>query len=215
MCSSDLGPFKSITDFLERITHKNLNKKSMEALIKSGAFDNFGERGQLLANMEIMLEYNKERQNIGSQVSLFGEMPEQAMSLTLAPAPAAEQMDKLKWEKELLGLYVSGHPLERIRDRIEKSGCTIKKIREELKPGFPATFACIVEEVKVIITKTNEQMAFVKIGDLTSSIEGVVFTKNYNDLKTILVADACVAIQARISERNGEKSVVIEKAKAV
>ena len=66
------GKFMSITDFLERITHKNLNKKSLEALIKSGAMDAFGERGELLANMETMLEYNKERQNIGSQVSLFG-----------------------------------------------------------------------------------------------------------------------------------------------
>lgn len=209
------GPFKSITEFLERITHKNLNKKSLEALVKSGATDNFGERGKLLANMETMLAYNKERQNTGSQVSLFGDMPEQVLSLTLMDAPPAEQIDKLKWEKELLGLYVSGHPLERIKDRIEKSGMTIKKIREELKAGFPATFACMVEEVKVIITKTNERMAFVKVGDLTGSIEGVVFTKSFAELQNILLVDTIVAIQARVSERNGEKSLIIEKAKAV
>jgi DNA polymerase-3 subunit alpha len=209
------GPFKSITEFLERITHKNLNKKSLEALVKSGAMDNFGERGQLIANMETMLVYNKERQNTGSQVSLFGDLPEQSLSLTLADAPKAEQIDKLKWEKELLGLYVSGHPLERIKDRIEKSGVTIKKIREEFKAGFPATFACIVEEVKVIITKTNERMAFIKLGDLTSSIEGVVFTKSFAELQNILLVDTVVAVQARVSERNGEKSLIIEKAKAV
>ncbi len=209
------GDFKSVTEFLERITHKNLNKKSMEALIKAGAFDHFGERGQLLANMEIMLAYNKERQNIGSQVSLFGDLPTQSLSLTLAPAPKAETIEKLKWEKELLGLYVSGHPLERIRDRIEKSGMTIKKIRDEVKPGFPVTFACIVEEVKVIFTKKNEQMAFIKVGDLTSSIEGVLFTKAFAELQNILLVDTVVAVQARVSERNGEKSLVIEKAKAV
>lgn len=209
------GDFKSVTEFLERITHKNLNKKSMEALIKAGAFDNFGERGQLLANMEVMLAYNKERQNIGSQVSLFGDLPTQSLSLTLAPAPKAETIEKLKWEKELLGLYVSGHPLERIRDRIEKSGMTIKKIRDEVKPGFPVTFACIVEEVKIIFTKKNEQMAFVKVGDLTSSIEGVLFTKPFAELQNILLVDTVVAVQARVSERNGEKSLVIEKAKAV
>ena len=209
------GEFKSVTEFLERITHKNLNKKSMEALIKAGAFDHFGESGQLLANMEVMLAYNKERQNIGSQVSLFGDLPTQSLSLTLAPAPKAETIEKLKWEKELLGLYVSGHPLERIRDRIEKSGMTIKKIRDEVKPGFPVTFACIVEEVKIIFTKKNEQMAFVKVGDLTSSIEGVLFTKPFAELQNILLVDTVVAVQARVSERNGEKSLIIEKAKAV
>ncbi len=209
------GEFKSITDFLERVTHKNLNKKSLEALIKCGAMDNFGERGQLLANMETMLAYNKERQNIGAQVSLFGELPAQSLSLTLAPAPKAEQIEKLKWEKELLGLYVSGHPLERIQDRIDKSGMSIKKIREEMKAGFPVTFACIVEEVKVILTKKNEQMAFIKVGDLTSSIEGVIFTKGFAELSGVLTVDAVVAMQARVSERNGEKSIVIEKAKAV
>lgn len=209
------GQFASVTDFLDRVMHKNLNKKSLEALIKTGAFDAFGERGQLIANMEVMLQYNKERQDAGNQVSLFGELPTANLSLTLAPAPAAEQMEKLKWEKELLGLYVSGHPLERLRERIEKNGMTIKKIREEMKPGFPVTIACIVEEVKPIITKTNERMAFVKVGDLTGSIEGVVFSKNFQDMQSLLVLDTTLALQARVTERNGEKSLVIEKAKAV
>lgn len=142
-------------------------------------------------------------------------MASNPLTLRLSPAPKAEQMDKLKWEKELLGLYVSGHPLERIKDRIEKSGMTVKKILEELKPGFPATFACMVEEVKVIMTKKNEQMAFVKVGDLTGSIEGVIFTKGFADHKDILIVDSIVAVAARVSERNGQKSIIIEKAKAV
>ena len=209
------GEFKSLTDFLDRITHKNLNKKSLEALVKCGAMDNFGERGVLMANMETLLAYNKERQNIGSQESLFGGMETPVAALTLSPAPEMPQTEKLKWEKELLGLYVSGHPLERIADKIEKSGSSIKKIREEMKAGFPVTFAAIVEEVKIIITKNNERMAFVKVADLTSSIEGVVFTKAFQELQTILVPETILAIQARVSERNGEKSIVIEKAKAV
>ena len=208
------GEFKSITDFLDRVTHKNLNKKSLEALIKSGAMDNFGERGQLLANMETLLEYNKEKQDIGAQDSLFGMMGG-GPTLKLNPAPEASQKEKLSWEKELLGLYVSGHPLERLRDRIEKSGTTVKKIREEMKVGLPVTLACIIDEVKTIITKSNERMAFIKVSDMTGSIEGVVFSKAFFDLHTVLVADAVVAIQARVNERNGEKSIVIEKAKAV
>ena len=208
------GPFKSMTNFLDRITHKNLNKKSMEALTKCGAFDSFAERGTLLGNMERMLNYNKEKQTNGSQVSLFAADATHS-SLTLEDYPDISKEEKLRFEKELLGLYVSGHPLERIRDKIEQSGMNIKKIREELKAGLPATFACVVEEVKVIITKTNEQMAFIKVADLTSSIEGVIFTKGFKELQNILVVDAMVAIQARVSERNGEKSIIIEKAKAI
>jgi DNA polymerase-3 subunit alpha len=208
------GKFESITDFLDRVTHKNLNKKSLEALTKCGAMDNFAERGELMANMETMLEYNKQRQTIGSQASLFGN-DSTVMALTLSKAPPAKTEEKLKWEKELLGLYVSGHPLEKFADKIEKSGCNIKKIREELKVGLPATFACIVEEVKPIITRTNERMAFVKLTDLTGTIEGVIFSKPYTELQNIVVVDTCIAVTTRITERNGEKSLIIEKAKII
>jgi DNA polymerase-3 subunit alpha len=91
----------------------------------------------------------------------------------------------------------------------------VKKIREEMTAGFPATFACIVEEVKVIMTRKNEQMAFIKLGDLTGSIEGVIFTKGFAELKDILIVDTVLAVSTRVSERNGEKSIIIEKAKAV
>lgn len=208
------GPFQSITDFLERITHKNLNKKSLEALIKSGSMDAFGERGELLSNMETMLEYNRDRQRIGAQTSLFGNTTIE-LTLTLRPSEPAKKEDVLSWEKELLGLYVSGHPLDRLKERIEKSGASIRKIRSELKNGMPVTFACIVEDVKEIITKKNERMAFVKLGDLTSSIEGVVFPKSYQELHAILVNNTILAVSARVSERNGEKSIILEKAKIV
>lgn len=208
------GPFTSITNFLERINHKNLNKKSMEALVKSGSFDNFGERGMFMANMETMLAYNKERQNVGAQESLFGA-ESSVMSLNLLPASDTPTEEKLRWEKELLGLYVSGHPLDRVRDRIEKSGMNIKKIREELPKDSEATFACIVNEVKVILTKKNERMAFVTVTDFTGTIEGVMFTKAFAKLHDVMNVDATLAIVVRVSERNGEKSIVIEKAKTV
>ena len=181
------GPFASITDLLDRVTHKNLNKKSMEALVKCGAMDAFAERGQLMANMETMLEYNKQRQT--------GE--------------------KLKWEKELLGLYVSGHPLEKFADKIEKSGINIKKIREEMRVGLTVTLGCIVEEIKPIITKNNERMAFVKLTDLTGSMEGVIFVKPFAELQHVIIVDNCVAAVVRITERNGERSLIIEKAKTI
>ena len=103
----------------------------MEALTKCGAMDNLGERGQLMDNMETMLEYHKNRQNIGNQVSLFG-FDQNIMALKLLPSEQATTENKLRWEKELLGLYVSGHPLEKFKDKIEKNGFSVKKIREEI-----------------------------------------------------------------------------------
>jgi DNA polymerase-3 subunit alpha len=205
------GLFPSIGDFLDRIKHKNLNKKSLEALIKSGAMDAFGERGAMLAQVEDMLAYSKESNRSANQTSLFGSMPEVfSASYTLKPAPAAKESEKLLWEKELLGLYVSGHPLNAYREKIEKSGVNIKKIKEELGKGMPVTFAGIIEEVKVVITKNNDRMAFIRIADFTGAIEAVVFPKNFRELGDKLVVDTIAAFKGSVSERKEEKSVLIE-----
>ncbi|HEV7702574.1 MAG TPA: DNA polymerase III subunit alpha, partial [Candidatus Paceibacterota bacterium] len=106
------GKFESITNFLDRIKHKNLNKKSMDALIKSGSMDDWGDRGVFLANMDGMLEYNHQnsKQN-ENQISLFGDLKNKTgiepPSFRLQPGEAASQAEKLLWEKELLGLYIS------------------------------------------------------------------------------------------------------------
>ncbi len=149
------GPFKSITDFLDRIKHKNLNKKSLEALIKSGAIDAFGERGVLLGNVEEMLAYNKESaRGNANQTSLFGELTESAKPVfKLKETNEATPAEKLAWEKELLGLYISGHPLDRVREKIEKSGMNIKKIKESAGAGMAITIACIIENVRVLNTR--------------------------------------------------------------
>ncbi|KKW36420.1 MAG: polymerase III, alpha subunit protein, partial [Candidatus Giovannonibacteria bacterium GW2011_GWA2_53_7] len=124
------GRFTDIADFLSRIPDRNLNKKSLEALIMSGALDELGERGQLLANVETFLNYHREHIKAPSnQSSLFsstmlgtsGRAP-----LRLSAAPAATMDQKLSWEKELLGLYVSGHPLDKHKDKLKNQKTTIK-----------------------------------------------------------------------------------------
>ena len=205
------GPFPSIGDFLDRIKHKNLNKKSLEALIKSGAMDAFGERGQMLSQVEDMLAYSKESKRDANQVSLFGDMPEVFSVLyTLKDAPPAKSEEKLAWEKELLGLYVSGHPLEAHREKIEKSGMNIKKIKEELGKGMPITFAGIIEEVKIVVTKNNDRMAFMRVADFTGSIEAVVFPKVFKQYADKLIVDTIAAFKGSVSERKEEKSVLVE-----
>ena len=211
------GRFESITDFLDRIKHKNLNKKSMEALIKSGSTDVLGERGELLFNLEDMLSYNHQSsQQSENQGSLFDGVVEiETPDFKLKPASPATQADKLLWEKELLGLYISGHPLDRIREKLEARDINIKKIKEKMENGMPVTIAGIIENVRQVVTKNNERMAFIKIADLTGSIEAVIFPSIFKDFIETIVPEKCIALSGKVSKRDGEKSIIIEAVKEI
>jgi DNA polymerase-3 subunit alpha len=208
------GAYKSLEDFLGRVHDRNLNKKSLEALIKSGALDSFGERMQMLLSMDILLEYNKESIEKTGQDSLFlGSTNKQFSSLTLVDTPAVSIKEKLAWERELLGLFISGHPLDEYREKLEKSGVSIKELKENKKSGEVVVVGGCVEEVKPIMTKSGEKMLFIKFADLTESIEAVVFPRVFSDVGSAFLPDECLVIKAKVSLRNGEKSLVVEKAR--
>ena len=211
------GKFKSLADFLERIKDRNLNKKSLEALIKAGALDCFGEdRGVMMANIDHLLEYSKANSETHKdQVSLFGLMADNSSvpTLRLNEAPNAEMRDKLTWEKELLGLYVSGHPLDRFKDAILKKDTNIKKSLETLKDGAPTIIAAMINEVRLVQTKNNETMAFITLADFSGSAEAVIFPRIYRDFRGLIMPDKCVAVKATVNSRNGEKGFVIERMK--
>jgi len=210
------GKFKSLADFLERIKDKNLNKKSLEALVKCGAMDDFGERGAMLANTENLLAYNKEvAKSPDNQDSLFGLMSNTSSlpSLRLEKAEPATATEKLAWEKELLGLYISGHPLDKFKNVLEKREVNISKVRETMQEGMIVVIGGLIEEARQIITKKNDPMMFGKVADLTGSIEVVFFPKVFNEFKNLLMPEKCIAIKGRISKRNGEVSIIAEKVK--
>jgi DNA polymerase-3 subunit alpha len=209
------GKFKSLSDFFERINHKNLNKKSVEALAKSGAMDTLEDRNMILGNLETLLAFNKESKGNSMQDSLFGDIGEIEIKLSLSPQEKATKIEKLAWEKELLGLYISGHPLESYKEKIEKFGTLIKKIKEETGVGMPVTVACVIEDVRVVTTKRNDQMAFVKLSDYSGTIEAVVFSKLYTGTRELLEKENIIALQAKVTERNGEKSLMIENLKKI
>jgi len=210
------GKYKSFADFLERIRHKNLNKKSLEALIKVGAMDGLGERGQMIANTEEALEYNKDqKQEMSGQESLFGMMADTSSvpTLRLKPAEKAAQSICLAWERELLGLYVSGHPLDDHRDKLEKIGSTVEGIKK-LKDGAMAVAGGIVEDIRPILTKKGDKMAFVKLTDATGTIELVLFPEAFFANKEFFeTPDKCIKVKGKISERNGEKTMIVERVK--
>ncbi|MDD5068839.1 MAG: DNA polymerase III subunit alpha, partial [Candidatus Pacebacteria bacterium] len=206
------GQFKSLVDFLDRIKDKNLNKKSLEALIKCGAMDELGERGTMLGNLEDILTYNKEKNKIKNQDSLFGGIAGEHENLTLKSMPPAEQKDKLAWEKELLGLYVSGHPLDNFKEKLAGK-ISIQKIKETMKEGMMTVVSGIVEEVKPIQTKKGDQMAFIKLSDMSGTMEVVVFARTLAEFKAFLLPEACIAIKGKVSMRNGEFSLLSEAVK--
>ena len=209
------GSFKTLADFFERITHKNLNKKSVEALAKSGAMDDFGDRNMIIGNLEKLLAFNKDAKGTPAQDSLFGAIGGIQAVLSLDPKPEATMKDRLLWEKELLGLYISGHPLDAYREKIQKFGTPIKKLRTEVKIGMPIILAAIVDDVRIINTKKGDRMAFLKLSDDTGAIEAVVFSKLYEAHREDLINDTIIAFQGKVSERNGTRSIMIESLKKI
>ncbi|PIR83754.1 DNA polymerase III subunit alpha [Candidatus Kaiserbacteria bacterium CG10_big_fil_rev_8_21_14_0_10_51_14] len=216
------GPFADIADFLSRVsdpstklgTGNNLNKKSLESLIQSGALDELGERGNMLAHIETLLEYHREHTKVSAdQNSLFGAHSARA-PLKLASTSAATLEERLTWEKELLGLYVSGHPLDKHKEKFSDPKKSIKHAKEHLL-NAETVIAGFVESARINTTKNGERMAFLKLSDFSGSIELVAFPRTYKEFGTILIPSACIAVKGRISDRNGEASFVIEKAKAL
>ena len=211
------GKFKSLEDFLDRVKDKNLNKKSLESLIMAGAMDEFGERGLLLTNLEALLSYHKERMATpDAQHSLFGLMTDTATlpKLRLTPALEVSLQTKLGWEKELLGLYISGHPLEQYREKFAAKELNIKKLND-FREGTEAVIGGVVEEAKEIMTKGNEKMVFMKLTDFSGTIEVAIFPRVLDGFKDFVKPDACIAIKGKVSKRKGETSFIAEKIKAL
>jgi len=210
------GLYTSYQNFLERVAHKNMNKKSLEALIKAGAMDSLGlERGLMLGNIEEALIYNKEFSAKNSnQNSLFGLMADTSSIPTLRfkAGETISNKTKLAWEKELLGLYLSGHPLEEYQEKFAKAEHNIGSIKK-LAEGTSVIVGGVIETVREITTKKGDRMVFARLADMNDQIEMVVFSRLYATHKELFQPDKCLAIRGKISQRNGEVSIVVEGAK--
>ncbi|MFH1656148.1 MAG: DNA polymerase III subunit alpha [Candidatus Nealsonbacteria bacterium] len=221
------GPFKSIGDFIERISSKDLNKRSLESLIKTGAFDELGERNQLFQNLEKLLEYSKESHKIKSsgQTGLFQNI-EYKSEVKLESAPIATNFEKLSWEKDLLGLYVSSHPLEDYRTLLEKETYPLSKIAnmftiDELSdefqqninrdPGKKIKIGGIISSIKKIITKTGKPMLFMKLEDLTDKAEVVVFPNLLERNPSVFQENKIIFVKGKTDNRNGEPKIIADE----
>jgi DNA polymerase-3 subunit alpha len=210
------GNFKSIGDFIHRVKSKDLNKKSMEALIKAGAFDQFAERNQLLTNLEKMLEIAREnnKNKNTNQMGLFANTKISNNDIKLEPATPASNFEKLGWEKELLGLYVSSHPLYDFKKLLENKTTPIIKIDASFVDK-KLIIGGLVSSVKKIITKNGKPMLFMKLEDLTGKMEVVIFPNLLERNPVALQENKIIFVAGRVDDRNGEIKVVADDAQEI
>jgi DNA polymerase-3 subunit alpha len=207
------GPFASLSEFLSRISSKNLNRKSLESLIKCGALDSLHPgRSALLDTIDTLLAFHREATAVAPQDSLFGTLMAPA-PLTIPEGTATKLLDKLAWEKELLGIYVSGHPLDAYEHITKKAHLNIKQIKEEPHAGQLIILPVLVSVVRTILTKSGEKMAFITIADTSDSIEAVAFPKLFKDHAAAITQDACLLIKGKVTVRGGEPSIAIDELK--
>ncbi|MGD1003200.1 MAG: DNA polymerase III subunit alpha [Minisyncoccia bacterium] len=212
------GPYENFENFLSRIQHKDLNKKSIESLAKSGAFDSLGvERKQILENMDEILRFVNalKRGGMDQANSLFGATAP-TITLKLKPATPATSGEKLIWEKELIGFFISAHPMTNYATTLEHFKCKpineILTITDEKKIYRTAG---LVSKVKKIFTKSGQPMIFATIEDGSGgqSIEVVVFNSVLEKTSAAWTENACVIVDGRVSHRDGETKMLCENAK--
>ncbi|MDD4358599.1 MAG: DNA polymerase III subunit alpha [Candidatus Pacebacteria bacterium] len=219
------GPYVSISNFIERVDPKVINKKTMESLIKAGAFDNLEERNKLLFNLEKILNWSRENQKQketcqGGLFDMFSSS--EALKIILDNANPATKQEMLDWERELLGLYISGHPLEKYKNFLEQRTMKIKKIVEDLtiegahRPAFDrltmqgdmVSIGGIVTETKKIMTKKGELMMFIKVQDLSEKIEVIIFPSLYTKVPEIFQENKILFITGRTDIKDGSPKII-------
>jgi len=196
-----------------------VNRKTFESLIKAGAFDAFGPRSALLAYLPAVLDlaHKHKKQVASGQVGLFGEEDAKvASSDSLPKVPELTQSELLAFEKELLGFYLTTHPLEPHRKMLSDMAFTTVSEINSTRVGDRVSVGGIVVTVKKIMTKAgNHEMAFVKLEDLTGIIEIVVFPKIYARTADLWQIDKIVAVSGKVDEKDDRLTILIDDAKSL
>ncbi|MCF6276752.1 MAG: DNA polymerase III subunit alpha [Candidatus Magasanikbacteria bacterium] len=209
----DNGPYKTLEEFLERITDKDLNKKSLDALSRSGAMDCFGyDRGVLLVNMESMLFFTREHREkeVRNQDSLF--LNTKIDIGTKVPMKSAEPVTEeqlLDWEKSLLGVYISSHPFKYFQKELGGGLESVSSI-EEADRDKTILIGGVIGGFKKLITKKGSQMLFASVQDPSGSIELLVFPKTYEKTRDLWVENAVVLIKGKTPRESGDNKLFVE-----
>ena len=217
------GPFKTLKDFIERLSSREVNKRTIESFIKSGAFDSLGgtRKQFMMVYVKILDQVNQERKySMTGQMSLFDMVSDEQKSEFDIPLPDVgeyEKETKLAFEKEVVGVYLTGHPLE---DYAEKWKKNISKTTLDFQVDEETGHAKVYDGAKEIVggmiaaktikyTKNNKTMAFITLEDLVGSVEVVIFPKDYERNQQYLTEENKVFIKGRVSEEDDAPSKLI------
>jgi DNA polymerase-3 subunit alpha len=214
------GPFQTFSEFLNRVGHKDLNKKSLESLAKAGVFDSLGmERKQILDNMDEILRFHNVARKSGNQTAqtLFGTASS-VSSLKLKEVPAASTQERLAWERELLGFFLSDHPLKPWEERFKaanlKNFSELWNIKNE---RLLFRTAGLISKVQKIITKNGQPMMFITMEDLSPKpIEVLVFNSTLQATQNIWNENNIIVLEGHLSWKdNDEPKIICERAKKI
>ncbi len=220
------GGFADLDDFLSKVNPRIVNRKALESLVKAGGMDRYGDRSKLLHNLDVMLAYaNKLQKDLSSgQTDLFGNLVDEASvkpQLHLEkPLEIHTPREQLLWERELLGLYLSQHPLAMYENFLSEQTVPLS----ELKPmydGKSATIGGAINDVREITTKNGQKMAFVKLEDHHSEIELILFPNSYQQTAGLWERDRVILARGKISakDRDGnlgeEVKVMVDDAREI
>jgi DNA polymerase-3 subunit alpha len=202
------GPFVSLEDFLGRVNTRVVNRKALESLVKAGAFERFGDRSTLLHNLDMIVAYGSrlQKQQSSGQVDLFGEQQETAVRAQLTLETPAQQFDtheQLVWERELLGLYLSQHPLELFEKFLEEQTIAISTLKPE-HDGRAVTIGGAIVDVREITTKNGQKMAFVKLEDRFGEIEIILFPGSFQQTVGLWERDRVVLVRGKVNAKDRE-----------
>ncbi len=201
------GKFTGIEDFAKRVSTQKVNKKAWDSLIKTGAFDAMADRSDLLFNLETIQGFASKLQKEArsGQTDLFGGMASMAaiqptVALTAAPVKHTDK-ERLTWERELLGLYISAHPLDNYDAYFSEQTVPVVEMTQDID-GKALTIGGLVSAVRTIVTKSGTKMAFVKLEDKTGESEIIVFPNLYEQVGAKLVQDAVIRVSGKVSARD-------------
>lgn len=219
------GHFASIEDFVRRVDAREINKKAIEALMKVGAFDSIGDRATLYANLDRIVSYmSKVQKNaLSGQIDIFGSMgiAEETPSLPLeAPSEIIAEREFLQWEKELLGLYLSSHPLREVEGWLSEKTTPASALKPAMD-GEKVVVGGVVTTVRKIVTKKGDAMAFVGLETISGDTELLVFPRAYEATPELWIEDRLLVVQGKVNakDRDGrltdEIKIAVDKAKTL
>jgi len=208
--------FDSLEDFLGLVNSRVVNRKAMESLAKAGAFDRYGHRGTLLHNLDLILAYaaRLQKQASSGQTDIFGNAVEgvameQPRLELQAPPQQIDDREQLVWERELLGLYLSQHPLELFETILAEQTVPLNTITIE-HDGKAVAIGGAIADVREITTKNGQRMAFVKIEDQFGEIEAILFPNSYQQTVGLWERDRVVLIRGKVNARDKEGNQAAE-----